>query len=161
MKANRLFGPLVLAALSSTFLAVASGASAQAGSTPADPVAQVEERKANFKTLGRAMNDLDTFVKGEGGTAEDARAAAATLAETGRRIGGWWPEGTAVGVGDSEAKPEIWTNKAEFLALQKRFEATLPGLVQAAATGDRARIGAALNAVGRECGACHDSYKLD
>ena len=36
-----------------------------------------------------------------------------------------------------------------------------PGLVQAAATGDRARIGAALNAVGRECGACHDGYKLD
>ena len=61
----------------------------------------------------------------------------------------------------SKAKPEIWTNKAEFLALQKGFEATLPGLVQAAATGDRARIGAALNAVGRECGACHDSYKLD
>ena len=76
MKANRLFGPLVLVALSGTFLAVASGASAQAGSTPADPVAQVEERKANFKTLGRAMNTLDTFVKGEGGTAEDARAPA-------------------------------------------------------------------------------------
>jgi cytochrome c556 len=161
MKGNRLFGPLVLAALSSTFLAVASGVSAQAGSTPTDPVAQVDARKANFKTLGRAMNTIDEFVKGEGGTAADAQAAAATLAETGRHIGDWWPEGTAIGVGDSEARPEIWTNKAEFLALQERFKATLPGMVQAAATGDRARMGEALKAVGRECGACHDSYKLD
>ncbi|MFN9965400.1 MAG: hypothetical protein ACK52N_00870, partial [Lysobacteraceae bacterium] len=65
MKANRLFGPLVLAALSSTFLAVASGASAPAGSTAADPVAQGGERRAIVKTRGRALDTVGAVVEGE------------------------------------------------------------------------------------------------
>ncbi|MFM2045635.1 MAG: hypothetical protein RLY86_4211 [Pseudomonadota bacterium] len=156
MSVRRLFGPVTLAALSGALLLSALAAPAQA-----DPVAQVEERKANFKKMGGAMKTLATFVKGEGGTAADAQAAAAVLEQTGSQIGTWWPEGTAVGVGKSEAKPEIWTNMAEFTTLQDQFKAAVPALVQAAATGEPARMVPSLQAVGASCKACHDKYKAD
>ena len=142
-------------------LAVVIALGAAAAPAQADPQAQVLERKENFKKLGAAMKTLSDFVKGEGGTAADAQAAARVIVDHGAGIGEWFPAGTAVGVGKSEAKPAIWTDTADFTDKVAKFKAAGPALVSAAETGDAKAVGAQLRAVGGTCKACHDTYRLD
>ncbi|WP_245838319.1 c-type cytochrome [Niveispirillum lacus] len=124
-----------------------------------DPTAVIEARKAELKKAGGGMKAISGFVKDGNGTVADVQAAAATIEAVSKAFPDWWPAGTAIGVGKSEAKPEIWTNMADFKAKTTAFQTEAAALVTVAAGGDKAAIGAQLGKVGGTCKACHDAYK--
>ena len=126
----------------------------------ADPVALVEQRQARMKALGASMKTLSGFAKGEA-SAPDAQKAAEILAAGGRAMPGWWARGTGVGVSDSEAKPEIWTDAANFRQRLVAFQRASAGMQIAARTGDATKVGAELRTAGASCKGCHDGFRLE
>jgi cytochrome c556 len=65
------------------------------------------------------------------------------------------------GIGKTEAKPEIWTNWADFQAKMKAFETESAVLAVLAKGGDFEKIKLQFGKVGGTCKACHDKYKAD
>jgi len=65
------------------------------------------------------------------------------------------------GVGNTDAKPEIWTNNAEF---QKQLTALVEksdALAAAAKTGDAAKIKSAAEETAGTCKSCHEKFMKD
>lgn len=126
-----------------------------------DPTAVIDARKAELKKAGGAVKAIGAFVKDGTGTAADVQAAAATIEAASKAFPNWWPAGTAVGVGKSEAKPEIWTKMDDFKAKAAAFQTEASALVKVAAAGDKAAIGAQLGKTVGSCKSCHESYRAD
>ncbi len=126
-----------------------------------DNMAVIEARKEALKRAGASMKAIQGFVREGSGSAEDVQKAVAVLVEVSGGMPTWFPEGTAQGVGKSEALPAIWQNRADFDKKVVAFQTEAKNFVPIAAGGDRAAIGKQLGAVGGTCKACHDSYKAD
>jgi cytochrome c556 len=150
--------PMLTIAVGALTLALLAMPAVQAQSR--DPVALVEQRQARMKALGGAMKTLNAISKGNG-TAPEAAKAAGTLAAAGRAMAGWWPRGTAVGVSDSEAAPKIWTDTPGFRKQLAAFRTASARMDVAARTGDAARVGAAMPALGGSCKSCHEGYRIE
>ncbi len=146
---------VTVGALIATLLAMPA-VQAQGGAKPAD---LVEQRQAKMKALGGSMKTLTGFSKNEA-SAADAAKAASLLAAAGRGMPGWWPRGTAVGVGDSEAAPAIWADAGGFKQRLATFRTASAQMDAAAKSGDAAKVGAALKAVGGSCKGCHDGFRV-
>ena len=71
----------------------------------------------------------------------------------------WAGFGPGTDLGDTKAKPEIWTNKAKFDDIAKKMEAEMAKLSAAAKTGNLENIKVAANAVGGTCKSCHDDFR--
>lgn len=61
--------------------------------------------------------------------------------------------------GDTNAKPEIWKQRAKFDAAALKMQEDVAKLNAAAKTGSLDAIKAAAGAVGQSCKACHDDYQ--
>lgn len=61
----------------------------------------------------------------------------------------------------TDAKPEIWTNFADFESKMRAFETSTVTLVRVAKSADEAQMKAQFAKVSETCKACHDQYKLD
>jgi cytochrome c556 len=68
-----------------------------------------------------------------------------------------FPEGS--NVGDTRARPEVWTDRAGFETAWRNLLPTLVTLRTAAAAGDVGATGAALQAAGGTCANCHRGYR--
>jgi cytochrome c556 len=69
-----------------------------------------------------------------------------------------FPEGSYV-KGKTAAKPEIWTNRAEFDELMKKLAAKSAALADIAKTGDLGKAKPAFSELTQVCKACHDKFK--
>jgi cytochrome c556 len=65
------------------------------------------------------------------------------------------------GVANSELKPEMWANRADFDAKMKDLVDKSAALAAAAKTGDFAKSKAAFFDTGNACKNCHDKYKKE
>jgi cytochrome c556 len=61
----------------------------------------------------------------------------------------------------TRAKPEIWTNRADFDAKAKTYQDEVVKLQAVAKTGNLEQTKAAFNAVGDTCKGCHDKYQKE
>ncbi|MDP6707428.1 MAG: cytochrome c [Alphaproteobacteria bacterium] len=104
----------------------------------------------NFKPLGAVAKGKAPYTMALVGNAE-------AMVQLSKGILTHFPEGSADS--KSRAKPEIWSDWAGFQKAAAAFEAATPGLVVAAKSGDQAKIGAAVGAVGKTCGGCHKPYR--
>ncbi|MGK9165364.1 cytochrome c [Inquilinus limosus] len=125
--------------------------------TPEEAVAKREDA---MKTFGAGVKALTGFVRDNQGTIDDVKAATGKMAGVSAELLALFPEGTAVGVGESAAKPEIWTNWADFQAKVKSTQDAIAALDAAAQAGDAVKVKAAFPAVGQACGACHETYRV-
>lgn len=112
-------------------------------------------RQDLMKTIGGATKTLGEMASGKvAHDATAANAAKATLLEASLDIEAkFTPTSTDPG---SEAKPEVWTNWADFLVKAK-------GLTDAATAIDASSaeaIGAGMGAIGGSCKACHTDYRM-
>ncbi|MEZ4290211.1 MAG: cytochrome c [Myxococcota bacterium] len=57
------------------------------------------------------------------------------------------------------AKPEIWTDWTKFQTEIAEYEEAANALASAAASGDPAKIGPAMKALGGSCGGCHKPFR--
>jgi len=125
----------------------------------AAPTDTVEARKKNFKDIAGALKATNNSFKSGTPDAALIKANAAIVASYADKIPSWFPAGTAVGVGKSEAKPVIWTDKAGFAKAAGDFSAAAKAYKAAADSGDLAASGKALGALGGTCKGCHDTFR--
>lgn len=126
----------------------------------ADPVALVKQREQTMKTMGGGLGDIAKFVKGEGATVADVRAAAAAITEMAAKDPNTvFPQGTAIGVSDSDAKPELWQNWAKAVEYWNGLKPAAARLTEAANGGDRAQIAQAMQAMSKACANCHEDFR--
>lgn len=69
-----------------------------------------------------------------------------------------YPDGTQ-GIADTQAKAEVWTDRAGFEKANAAFLAASKNLAAAAKSGDKAAFATAFTEEGRTCGGCHRAYK--
>ncbi|HEY0832564.1 MAG TPA: cytochrome c [Azospirillum sp.] len=150
----RFLNVLAAAAVSATLLAAGTAVAA-------DPVDQVKAREALMKKMGGGMKVIGQFVKGEGGTQEEVQKAAAAIADVSSSdVAAVFPKGTAKGVGESHAKPELWEQWSKTQALWSDMRPAAAKLVDAAKAGDKAQVAQAMQATGKTCANCHEEFRI-
>jgi cytochrome c556 len=144
--------------------ALALGAVVAEAQAPAGAGRQaVEERRAVYKLIGANFRPLGAILKGEAQyDAADAKKRLARIAALAPYTAEVFPDVSNLGEPDSKARPEVWTQKADFEAKQKAFIEHVGALV-AANDKDQAfsdNVKTALTTVAQDCKGCHDDYKL-
>jgi cytochrome c556 len=64
-------------------------------------------------------------------------------------------------VGNTKAKPIVWTQKDKFAAEVKKNQEAVAKLVAAGKTGSLDEIKAAVGPVGQSCKSCHDEFRKE
>ncbi|MBB3311165.1 cytochrome c556 [Rhizobium sp. BK196] len=117
-----------------------------------------DARIGMMKQIGGAAGSLAAIAKGtKPYDAEAVKTALKTIAETAKAFPDQFKPGTETG--DSEASPKIWENMDDFKARAAKLSADTE-TVLAQLPADAAGVGAALNAVGGNCGGCHQLYRI-
>jgi len=121
----------------------------------------VKERQDLMENVGKAAKLGSQMVKGE--KEFDAAAAAEAMQTISGSMDEFvtlFPEGTAVGeVEETEAKPEIWQNIADFESKAQDTEEAAANASEATSEGLDA-FKAAFVEMGKSCGACHEDYRV-
>jgi cytochrome c556 len=125
-------------------------------SAQADTSSIVKERKELMKSMGGAFGPIITFVKGQNNDLVGAAAAAQKMHDSMVKAFGLFQVGTAKGEApESRAKPEVWSNAAEFKAASDALIEASAKLAEAGNSGDADAFKAQLQPVGKACGSCH------
>lgn len=147
-----------LAALPLSLILLAASASASAQAKPEDVI---RYRKSAYTLLLWNWMPMNAMVRDRVpfDAAEFARRAERVAALTPQLLEGF-PEGSGSGA-PTEAKPEIWTDFADFTSKMKDLERESAALATIAKGGDEAKMREQFAKVGGACKACHDKYKAD
>lgn len=146
---------------------IAFVATTQVEVASADPV---KTRRAVMKELSGHAKAIGKFVKGHKnakkeaklGKAGDMELRALAMAGLGKRMVTLFPKGTSMTdmPGKTRAKPAIWSKSADFRKAAKVLVSWSQDVEKAAATGDKAKIAAAMKGFGKTaCGTCHKSFR--
>ena len=120
----------------------------------ADPIA---ERRNTMKAVGGATRDGAAMAKGEAPfDAAKAQGIFKIYADAAVKMPTLYPEGSRTG--DTTAAPAIWEDPAGFRTAFAKFgEDAKAG---AAASTDLAGFRTAFGAATRNCGSCHETYRV-
>jgi cytochrome c556 len=142
-------------------LVVALGIGLWPGSLKADDRAQVvAQRQADMTRMAAAMRVIGRFLKNEGATVAEVGASAVVIRTVATKMTTTlFPEGTAVGVGDSAAKPEIWSQWDVFSQYAADLTAAASRLSAVTGAGNPGALRAPIVVVVRSCSACHESFR--
>jgi len=116
----------------------------------------IAERREGLRAQEATLGAVQATVRSGGdvrGLVPRIEAAQAFFADYPSRF----PEGS--NVGDTRALPAVWTDRASFERAWSNLLPTLVALRSAAASGDVAATGAALQATGGACVNCHRSFR--
>ena len=139
-------------------LAITVGAAAIAHAQ-IKPENQLKLRKAAYSLMNYSFAPLAAMAEGKRPySKEDAIRSADLLVQVAMVPKGMFGEGTDK-VGETRAKPEIWTNRADFDAKMNRMVEEVAKLPQVARSGDEAALKKAVHDVDNACEACHDKYR--
>jgi len=124
----------------------------------AKPETAVEYRRSALFLMGNHMQRIKAELDVSKPKLESIRASA-TLIDTLKTV----PfEAFVPGtddVGDTAAKPEIWTEPERFKKLAGEMQDRVAKLDEAARSGDLAAIRSAFSEAGKACKSCHDDYR--
>ncbi|MBE7183618.1 MAG: cytochrome c [Methylobacterium mesophilicum] len=118
-----------------------------------------EDREALMKERAGLLKQITPYAKGD--SAFDATAVQALLVKLDQNakrdsVDELFPEGSQAG---SEASPKIWEDKNAFKAEWTRYADATSAAV-AAAPKDQASLQMAVGAIGKECGVCHQNFRV-
>jgi cytochrome c556 len=113
-----------------------------------------------MKKMAGALKSVAGFAQGASDDALQLRLSAQTIQTVAAGLDRLFPAGTGVGVGTSRAKPGIWTERDAFRRRILGLRNASAALVQAADTGDRAKVRPAFRALGGTCKSCHDFFQV-
>ena len=135
-------------------LAVAFGATAVLAQSAA-----IAERKAVMKGVGGAAKTGAGFAKGST-PYDNAKAVEVFViyANAAAKMPALFPDDSKTG-GETTAAPKIWADKAAFTAAFAKFEAD--SKAAQASVKDVDSFKAAFGAMGKHCGACHETYRVN
>ncbi|HUL95129.1 MAG TPA: cytochrome c [Usitatibacter sp.] len=141
-------------AIAALAAAISTGAMAQ---TP-KPEDQIRLRKAAYDLMSYGFASIDAMNEGKKPYSRDEAVRSAELMvqmSTLPRL--FFGEGTDKG--ETRAKPEIWTHRADFDAKMDKMISEVGKVAAAARSGDPAALRSAADAAGDACKACHDDYR--
>lgn len=140
-------------------MAAAGGAVAAAllVSTALADMSALERRQTVMRGMAGHLKAIGMVAKGKAKAGPETVIHAMAVRELTATIAVLFPPGS--GGGKSRAKPTVWSDRATFLKFANAIAAAAPALVEAAKSGDRAAIGAALGGVGKNCGGCHKANR--
>src|SRR3990170_2886958 len=123
----------------------------------ADPI---QDRQALMKERGKIAGQLSKVVKGE--TPYDAASVLTALQALQANAekfdaNALFPAGSDTG--DTTAAPKIWEDMAGFKAVEDKYLANVKAAA-AAAPADVDALKARFNAIGGDCGTCHQTYRI-
>jgi cytochrome c556 len=122
----------------------------------------VKDRQATMKANGRAVGGtLAPMAKGEKPYDQAAvEAALAVLADCVAKMPNAFPESTkgVKGEGDYSASTKVWDDKAAFATKVASFGKTVAEAK--ASTKDLDSLKVSVGAIGKECGGCHETFRL-
>lgn len=116
-------------------------------------------RQQLMKKVGQAAGALSGIAKGEKPyDVEVVKASLTTISETVKVFPNHFPEGSETGM-ETEASPKIWENMEDFKAKAAKLGSDAE-MFLAELPSDSAGVGAALGVLGKDCGSCHETYRL-
>jgi len=107
--------------------------------------------KANFGPMGAMAEGKIPFNK------EAFAARAANLEALSKMPWEFHIEGSDMG--DTKAKPEVWSKAADYKAAADKFQTEAAKLAVVAKSGDEKGMKAQFGATAKTCKACHDNFK--
>ncbi|QII85862.1 cytochrome c [Bordetella hinzii] len=139
------------------FIALACAAVAMpAAAQFAKPQDAVKYRQAALTVMASHFSRMQPVVRGQ--APYDAAQIKATVDILKTLAALPWA-GFGPGTEGGDAKPEVWSNAADFKDKQQRLVDNVGKLSAAADSGDLAKVRAAFGDVGASCKACHDVYR--
>jgi cytochrome c556 len=118
----------------------------------------ISQRRDIMKGVGAATRDPGAMLKGEQPfDLAKVQKSLATYADTAKTMLSLYPAGTQTG-GDTSASPKVWEDPAGFKAAFDKFAAD--SNAAATAIKDEASFKANFPNVLRNCGSCHEVYRL-
>lgn len=136
-------------------------AHAQSAAAPARQA--IEARKAVFTLIAANCRPLADVVKGSAQLdGADIAKKAGRIAALAEFLNEAFPDSSNTGEPDTKAKPEAWTNKADFDKKVKEFQEHSAALAKVAATEKAASepFKVAFAPVAQDCKTCHETYKV-
>lgn len=117
-------------------------------------------RQNVMKAIGINMGSIGAMLKGEVEfDANAVKAHAGAIQQLSRTI----PVAFKMKTGDAgktEALPEIWAEWSKFEAAAKTLDEEAGKMMEAAGSGDKGKIGAAMGGFGKNgCGGCHKVFR--
>lgn len=131
-----------------------------AGGPPTPAKQAIDYRKAVFTLIGGNFRPLGEVLQGKSPyDAAEAQKRAARLQFLAGLLDESFPDVSSTG--DTRAKPEIWSNRADFNSKLKDFQDHIAVLTQVASRADSTadQFKAAAGAVGQDCKGCHETYR--
>ena len=119
--------------------------------------ADIKYRQAVMKALGGHMGSIAGIAKGEVGHTKHMFGHASAINAIAAMTSDIFPKGS--GGENTRAKDEIWQKWSEFEKGISAFQAASAKLLEAANSGDKGAVGAALGGVGKSCGGCHKPFR--
>ena len=141
--------------------ALAIGTVGSMAVSAADKQQVIKEREALMKQQGADLGAVKAYLDDKGDLAK-ATAGATDLIQTMKKIPDVFPQGTAGSDVEAKyaAKPEIWTDWKDFLAIRDTAAGKAEVLLAAVKSGDKAHIQTAFADLGKNgCGACHSKFR--
>lgn len=116
-------------------------------------------RQGLMKGVGQSTGALVAIAKGEKPyDSAVVKASLETISKNVKAFPDQFPPGSETGM-ESEASPKIWENMDDFKAKAAKLGADVDATL-AQLPADQAGVGAALGAIGKNCGGCHETYRL-
>ncbi|NDY92182.1 c-type cytochrome [Ideonella livida] len=147
---------LILACVAPLCLMMAMPAAAQFQK----PEQAVKYRKSVFTVTSQHMSRLRAMAEGKAPFDPKLAEANANLVAMLAPLP-WSAFGEGTNVGNTDAKPEVWSQGDKFKQASQAYQDEVVKLQAAAKTGNLDQLKAALGATGKSCKACHDSFKKD
>ena len=118
----------------------------------------IKERQQTMKGVANATKEPGGMLKGEVAFDLDkVKAALATYSEAAKKMPTLFPETSKTG-GDTTAAPAIWSDTNGFKAAFAKFDAD--ATKASAEIKDEASFKANFPAVLKNCGSCHETYRV-
>ena len=147
-------------ASSFVFAAAAFALAAPAHAQFAKPEDAIKYRKAAFQVMQTHFGRVGAMANGRIPFDAAVIANNAAIAETMSKLPyAAFIDGTDKG--DTNAKPEIWANRAKFNAAAEKMQGEMSKLAVVAKTGTIDAIKAQVGATGGACKACHDDFRKE
>lgn len=127
--------------------------------TPADIPGFMKTRHDNYEDMGKNFKVVNDNNKSATPDMAAVNAAAVKIKGYADQMGSWFPAGTGPESGvETEAKAEIWTDRATFDAALAKLKEEAGKLV---AVTDAAGLKAQFPATGGACKGCHDKFRAE
>lgn len=126
----------------------------------AAPADVVRTRQAGLRGMGAAFKNVMDGLRSGTPQPRVMQQSARVISSAARAQFGWFPAGTGPNPAwKTAAKPEIWTQTAEFRTAQDGLARAAQGFQSAALGGNAEAIQAAARTLGGACKSCHDQFK--